>query len=68
MKRFDKIPVGVSGLFWYYANGKDEPEPVLLDEKSHPGAMKGFNGRKQSWMRDGEYLVGPQLPSARTAG
>ena len=67
MNRFDKIPVDVSGLFWDYANGQDEPEPVLLDEKKHPGAMKGFNGRLQAWMRDGEYLIGPQSPPSRTA-
>lgn len=24
--------------------------------------MKGFNGRRQDWMRDGEYLLGPQTP------
>jgi len=66
MNRFDKIPTDVSGLFWYHGNGKNEPEPVKLDKDNHPGAMKGFNGRIQAWMREGEYLIGPQLPPAST--
>ena len=26
------------------------------------GKFAGFNGRKQSWLREQEYLIGPQLP------
>jgi len=48
------------GLYWYYENEKDKPEPVLIDHKRYGSSMKGFNGRLQSWLRDGEYLQGPQ--------
>ncbi len=59
MKKFSTIPAQ-SGLFWYYQLNNELPEPVLLNESQYPGAFKGFNGRRQSWLRDGEFLVGPQ--------
>lgn len=62
MKKFTKIPHDQTGLFWYFENDKEQPEPVQLNAEKHPGKIKGFNGRMQSWLRDGEYLIGPQLP------
>ncbi|AIW22348.1 hypothetical protein F0267_01520 [Vibrio coralliilyticus] len=61
MIKHDTIPLE-TGLFWYFENGKDSPEPVYLDAIKHPKAMKGFNGRRQDWLRSGEYLLGPQTP------
>lgn len=61
MLKHDTIPLD-SGLFWYFEKGKNAPEPVLLDAEKHPKVMKGFNGRRQDWMRSGEYLIGPQTP------
>ncbi|CAH1592994.1 hypothetical protein FWP33_16990 [Vibrio parahaemolyticus] len=61
MVKHETIPM-LTGLFWYFENGKESPEPVYLDENKHPRTMKGFNGRRQDWMRDGEYLLGPQTP------
>ncbi|EMY6611266.1 MULTISPECIES: hypothetical protein [Vibrio] len=61
MVKHETIPMD-TGLFWYFENDKESPEPVYLDENKHPRVMKGFNGRRQDWMRDGEYLLGPQTP------
>ncbi|MAA93994.1 MAG: hypothetical protein CML22_06740 [Rheinheimera sp.] len=60
MEIFHTIP-DIDGLYWYIVPGQ-KPEPVLVDvERYGSGKFAGFNGRKQSWLRDNEYLVGPQL-------
>lgn len=64
MEKHTEIP-GIDGLYWYYPVNASTgtPEPVLIDQGRYGvGKFKGFNNRLQSWMRDGEYLVGPQLP------
>lgn len=48
------------GLYWYWANDAALPEPVLINRTKYNQSFKGFNGRLQSWLRDGEYLEGPQ--------
>lgn len=48
------------GLYWYWANDAASPEPVLINRAKYNQSFKGFNGRLQSWLRDGEYLEGPQ--------
>lgn len=60
MKKHSEIP-STKGLYWYFENGKDQPEPVLVDHDRYVNCFKGFNGRQQSWLREGEYLEGPQL-------
>ena len=51
------------GLYWYFASGTSEPEPVLIaPEKDGEGVFRGFDRRKQTWLRDDEYLQGPQNP------
>ncbi len=65
MERFTEIP-NIDGLFWYCAPGK-EPEPVVIDVSRYgAGKFAGFNGRKQSWLREHEYLIGPQIPPIAT--
>jgi len=59
MIKHDEIPLA-TGLFWYFENGRETPEPVYLDAEKYPKQMKGFDCRRQSWMRSGEYLLGPQ--------
>lgn len=54
-----KIPVE-RGLYWYFENGSVEPRPVLIDPAKWVGKFKSFNGSEQGWLREGEYLVGPQ--------
>lgn len=68
MIKHTTIPV-TGGLYWYYAEGKDpnRPEPVLIDLVRYgENTFKGFNGRTQSWLRSGEYLIGPQQPPTNT--
>ena len=61
METFSKIPE-LDGLYWYIVPGK-APEPVVIDASRYgAGKFAGFNGRKQSWLREQEYLIGPQLP------
>lgn len=61
MKTFSTIP-DTDGLYWYIVPGK-KPEPVEIDSARYgSGRFAGFNGRKQSWLREQEYLIGPQLP------
>lgn len=56
-----KIPL-TDGLYWY-VTPKNEPEPVVIDVCRYgDGYFKGYNGRRQSWLRDDEYLVGPVPP------
>lgn len=53
-----QIP-NINGLFWYCVPGK-EAEAVEINMESHgKGKFKGFNGRKQSWLRENEFLLGP---------
>lgn len=54
-----KMPTD-DGLYWYWANDAALPEPVLINRTKYSQSFKGFNGRLQSWLRDGEYLEGPQ--------
>ncbi|WP_323946680.1 hypothetical protein [Aeromonas hydrophila] len=64
MEKFTEIP-NIDGLFWYYelVKGEVKVEPVLIDQERYgSGKFKGFNGRLQSWIRKGDYLVGPQMP------
>ncbi|QJT37123.1 hypothetical protein E4188_22505 (plasmid) [Aeromonas media] len=64
MEKHTGIPC-IDGLYWYYAVNvsADAPEPVQIDQGRYGvGKFKGFNGRLQAWLRDGEYLVGPQRP------
>ncbi len=66
MDKHTEIP-SINGLYWYYESGQctDNPEPVKIYVGRYgKGNFKGFNGRTQSWMREGEFLVGPQLPPA----
>lgn len=58
-----KIPTE-RGLYWYYENGGDEPRPVMINPEKWVGKFKSFNGSEQAWLRDGEYLVGPQFAPA----
>lgn len=54
------------GLYWYFGNGAD-PRPVMINPSRWVGRFKSFNGAEQSWMREGEYLMGPQgAPVANT--
>lgn len=46
------------GLYWYLVPGK-APEPVLIHRAMYGDRIKAFNGREQTWLRDGERLVGP---------
>ena len=54
----------IDGLFWNFENDVSEPRPVLLNQARRVRKFKSFNGAEQSWLRDGEYLVGPQPTSA----
>lgn len=56
------------GLYWYFENGKDAPEPVLIDVKRFGRKFQWFNGAKQDWLRKGEYLIGPQPAPGRVDG
>ncbi len=49
------------GLYWYLVPG-EAPEPVLIERARYGDRFKAFNGREQSWLRDGERLVGPVEP------
>jgi hypothetical protein len=59
MERHLTIP-NADGLYWYCIPGK-KPEPVLIDSDRYgEGKFRGFNGRVQNWLKDGESLLGPQ--------
>jgi hypothetical protein len=65
MDKFTSVPE-IDGLFWYFENGVTEPRPVLINQTKWGKKFKSFNGAEQSWLRDGEYLVGPQpAPAAQ---
>ncbi|WP_122378048.1 hypothetical protein [Pseudomonas cannabina] len=59
MEKFTAVPK-VDGLFWYFEQGADVPRPVLINQAKWGLKIKSFNGSEQSWLRDGEYLIGPQ--------
>jgi len=63
LRRFESIPSD-KGLYWYFAKGQVDPEPMLADPERYPGRLKAFNGREQGWLREGEYLLGPQVWSS----
>lgn len=66
MDKFTNVPE-IDGLFWYFENGATEPRPVLINRAKWGNKFKLFNGAEQSWLDDGEYLLGPQpAPPART--
>ena len=69
MQRHYKIPCE-PGLYWYYETGCSAPEAVNISpEKYGDGKFRGFNGRLQGWLQDGEFLVGPQpTPNALYPG
>ena len=58
MDKFTSVPE-IDGLFGYFENGVSEPLPVLINQAKWGRKFKSFNGAEQSWLRDGEYLVGP---------
>lgn len=61
MQVLHEIP-SIDGLYWYIVPGK-KPEPVCVDIARYgAGKFAAFNGRKQAWLRDNEYLIGPQTP------
>ncbi|MCU9527536.1 hypothetical protein [Pseudomonas mosselii] len=65
MDKFTSVPE-IDGLFWYFESGVTEPRPVLINQAKWGKQIKSFNGAEQSWLRDGEYLVGPQpAPAAQ---
>nr|CEK42284.1 hypothetical protein PQBR57_0331 [Pseudomonas fluorescens SBW25] len=47
------------GLYWYFEKGA-RPRPVMINPSKWVGKFKSFNGAEQSWLREGEYLIGPQ--------
>jgi hypothetical protein len=60
MKKFTKIAdIQEDGLYWYWASGKSRPEPVLIHKEKQEGFFFAFNGSRQSWLRNDEYLEGP---------
>lgn len=63
LAKHTKIPAE-RGLYWYFENGNAEPRPVLINPEKWVGKFKSFNGSEQAWLREGEYLVGPQLAPA----
>lgn len=68
MEKHTSIPE-IDGLYWYFEEGQVDPRPVLVDQAKYGKCIKSFNGSQQSWLRKGEYLVGPQpAPSAISEG
>lgn len=59
MQKHTAIPEG-EGLYWYYEKGTEQPRPVFVDHARWKDCFKSFNGSQQSWLREGEYLIGPQ--------
>jgi hypothetical protein len=63
MDKYTAVPE-IDGLFWYFEQGAPGPRPVMIDLARWGKCMKSFNGGQQSWLRDGEYLLGPQSAPA----
>ncbi|MFL1449252.1 hypothetical protein ACI77O_12725 [Pseudomonas tritici] len=59
MKKHTTIP-DAAGLYWYFAKDEERARPVFVDHSRWKDCFKSFNGSQQSWLRDGEYLIGPQ--------
>nr|WP_073937567.1 hypothetical protein [Pseudomonas aeruginosa] len=59
MQKHTALPVA-DGLYWYFENGESVPHPVMINKERWGQSMKSFNGAQQSWLREGEYLIGPQ--------
>tara|TARA_Y100001973_G_scaffold106227_1_gene182826 strand:- start:3984 stop:4184 length:201 start_codon:yes stop_codon:yes gene_type:complete len=59
MQRFTEIPEA-AGLFWYFEEVAAEARPVTMLTGKWSGFFKSFDGSTQNWLRDGEYLLGPQ--------
>jgi hypothetical protein len=59
MEKFTSVPE-IDGLFWYFANDAAAPRPVQINQAKWGSKFKSFNGAEQSWLREGEYLLGPQ--------
>lgn len=65
LPKHTSIPVE-AGLYWYYENG-GAPRPVLINQDKLVGKFKSFNGAEQSWLGEGDYLLGPQpAPTSKT--
>lgn len=58
MQKHDAIPER-DGMYWYIVPG-EEPEPVLINHDRYGNSFKGFDNRRQSWLKEDEYLIGPQ--------
>jgi hypothetical protein len=64
MEKHTEIPTK-DGLYWYYEQGEKEPRPIQIDQGRYGRKFKSFNGSEQSWVRPGEYFIGPlQAPVA----
>jgi hypothetical protein len=61
MNTFPTVQAAPDGLYWYMVPGQ-APEPVLVNRARYGERFKAFNGREQSWLRDGETLTGPVHP------
>jgi hypothetical protein len=65
VNKHTSIPT-TDGLYWYFELGQDEPRPVMINKDRWGESFKSFNGAQQSWLRNGEYLLGPQpTPAAQ---
>ncbi len=60
MEKFTSVP-SIDGVFWYFATSAQEPRLVQINRAKWGIKFKSFNGAEQSWLREGEYLLGPQL-------
>jgi hypothetical protein len=60
LERHTSIPTS-DGLYWYHQHD-GTIEPVLIQQARYAGRFKAFNGREQTWTREGEFFVGPVLP------
>lgn len=63
MDKHTSVP-DVDGLYWYFDSKETEPRPVMINQSRWGEKFKSFNGAEQSWLRDGEYLLGP-LPAPK---
>ncbi|WP_256679121.1 hypothetical protein [Pseudomonas sp. MWU12-2323] len=67
MDKHTSVP-NVDGLYWYFDSKESEPRPVMINQSRWGDKFKSFNGAEQSWLRDGEYLLGPlSAPKAEGA-
>lgn len=59
LEKHTTIPT-MAGLYWYFEEGEAQPRPVMINPERWGKWFKSFSGAEQSWMREGEYLLGPQ--------